>query len=325
MKRSFIIWQMLLLTSLLAARTFKFATITPENSPWTNTMRELAAELAEKTDNRVKLKIYSGGVAGEESDVLRKIKIGQIDGTLLSAMGAVEISPSSLIMSLPFMIENDEQMKIMLNQAHQFFDAEAEKNGYKMLLWSFSGWVHLFSQQRLQSVDDIKKVNIAAGDNPDLIAAWSAVGADVRSIAFFDIPTGMQNGLVDTFYNSPAGAVAYQWFSLASYMTEIPIAPLIGAVAISMRKWSMISNQDQQIFSDLLQRAKEQFENDSIDLDNKAKAIMLDKGLQIPQMSAEDRAGWRNIFVNKGYPAVIGEGHTISPRLLEEITSLLGR
>ncbi len=62
------------------AATLKIATVVPEGSAWMKEMRDAASEIEQRTEGRVKLKFYPGGVMGTEKAVLRKIRVGQLQG-----------------------------------------------------------------------------------------------------------------------------------------------------------------------------------------------------------------------------------------------------
>ncbi|HEX9910765.1 MAG TPA: TRAP transporter substrate-binding protein DctP, partial [Desulfatiglandales bacterium] len=74
--------------------TIKFATVAPEGSTWMNTMKELDKTIREKTQGQIAFRVYAGGVAGDELDALRKIRIGQLHSAAFSGVGFGQILPA---------------------------------------------------------------------------------------------------------------------------------------------------------------------------------------------------------------------------------------
>ena len=83
--------------------TLKIATLAPDGSSWMQAMRDGAAEVDRLTEGRVKLRFYPGGVMGNENSVLRKIRVGQLQGGALTGGGLASLYPDSQIYSLPFL------------------------------------------------------------------------------------------------------------------------------------------------------------------------------------------------------------------------------
>jgi TRAP-type C4-dicarboxylate transport system substrate-binding protein len=214
----------------------KFATVAPEGSTWVNAVRALHEDLGKETDGRLGLKIYPGGIAGDELDVLKKIRIGQIHCAAFSGVGFGQILPMVRVLDLPFLFRDDGEIDRVHDQMQAFF-AEAFRNrGFELLAWAEVGNVHLFSKRPIRSVEDLSglKVWTWTGD-PIAKATMAAMGVNPIPLAITDVNTALNTGMIDTVYAPPLGALALQWHASLDYMTALPLVHSTGAVLISSR------------------------------------------------------------------------------------------
>ena len=142
---------LLLLLCCLGAEalTLKIATVAPVGSPWAESLRRLAADWNRISDGRVKLKIYAGGIAGEEADMIRKMRIGQLDGAALTQLGWGLIDPGILALSTPFLIQDDDQLTYVMEHSAPYFQKRMQAAGYDLFSFSKAGWVHFFGREPL--------------------------------------------------------------------------------------------------------------------------------------------------------------------------------
>jgi TRAP-type C4-dicarboxylate transport system substrate-binding protein len=214
--------------------TIKFATVAPEGSTWMNTMKELEKTIREKTQGRIAFRVYAGGVAGDELDVLRKIRIGQLQSAAFSGVGFGQILPSVRVLDLPFLFRNDKEVDLVLKATEGYFAEQFRQKGFELLSWAEVGNVHLFSREPIRKVSDLAKLKVWAwtGD-PIAKETFSAMGTNPIPLAITDVTTALNTGMVDTVYAPPLGAIALQWNLYVKYMTSLPLAHSTGAVLIS--------------------------------------------------------------------------------------------
>jgi TRAP-type transport system periplasmic protein len=134
----------------------KFATLAPEGSSWMKQMRQLALEVSEKTQGQVKFKFYPGGVSGDEKDVIRKIRIGQLHSAGFTGVGLGDILPEVRVLDLPFLFETSEEVAYVYNAMNEYFMRAFEEKGYVLLGWVPVGWVHFFSVPKIESIEDLR-------------------------------------------------------------------------------------------------------------------------------------------------------------------------
>jgi TRAP-type C4-dicarboxylate transport system substrate-binding protein len=212
----------------------KFATVAPEGSAWMKTMRELDGTIKEKTGGQVVFRIYAGGVAGDELDVLRKIRIGQIHAAAFSGVGFGEILPAVRVMDLPFLFKNPEEVDRVHTELENHFSTRFREKGFELLAWAEVGNVHLFSQEPIRRVGDMGRLKVWAwSGDPIAKETFSAMGTSPIPLSIADVLTALNTGMIDTVYAPPLGAIALQWHRSVKYMTSLPLAHSTGAVLLS--------------------------------------------------------------------------------------------
>ncbi|MFC1866848.1 TRAP transporter substrate-binding protein DctP [Thermodesulfobacteriota bacterium] len=212
----------------------KFATIAPEGSAWVKHMRRLDARLKEKSNGRIIFRIYAGGIAGDELDVLKKIRIGQIHCAAFSGVGIAQILPMVRVLDLPFLFRNKNEIEIVQAELRKFFSEQFKKAGFEFLAWAEVGDVHLFSKKPIRKKADLSGLRIWtwAGD-PISKKTFSAMGTSPIPLSITDVTIALNTNMIDTVYAPPLGALALQWHSYVKYMTSLPIAHATGTVLIS--------------------------------------------------------------------------------------------
>jgi TRAP-type transport system periplasmic protein len=226
----------------------KFATLAPEGSSWMKQMRQLALEVSEKTQGQVKFKFYPGGVSGDEKDVIRKIRIGQLHSAGFTGVGLGDILPEVRVLDLPFLFETSEEVAYVYNAMNEYFMRAFEEKGYVLLGWVPVGWVHFFSVPKIESIEDLRLSRpwLWAGD-PLVESAYQAMDVNPVPLALPDILMSLQTGMVDVVYGSPQGTLALQWFSRVKYMTSFRMGYATGGVLISKRKFNQLPEDVQSV------------------------------------------------------------------------------
>ena len=234
----------------------KFATIAPEGSTWLKHMRRLDKNLRAKSGGQIGFRIYAGGIAGDELDVLRKIRIGQIHCAAFSGVGLAQILPMVRILDLPFLFRNYEEVDLVNGELQGFFSEQFRKKGFEFVAWAEVGNVYLFSKKPIRKVPDLRGLKIWTwyGD-PISKEFFSLLGTNPIPLTITDVTTALNTGMIDTFYAPPLGALALQWYSYVKYMNSLPLAHATSAVLISSKYYGKIPPKLSKILNDEFQKA----------------------------------------------------------------------
>ncbi len=229
-------------------QTIKFATIAPEGSSWLNVMREYDAAVRKESGGRVGFRIYHSGAQGDERSVLRRIRLGQLDAGGFAGVGMGEIAPKVRILDAPFLARSYEESDYLYQQFDDEFRQAFEEGGFVLLGWAEVGFVHVFTNVPITKPDDLKRIKMWAWEgDPVADAIFRTLGVSPIPVAFPDVMTSLQTGLVDAFYAPPYAAVALQWHTRAKFVVDVPLAISAGAVLMSKRAFDRLSPDLQEI------------------------------------------------------------------------------
>jgi TRAP-type C4-dicarboxylate transport system substrate-binding protein len=202
-----------------------------------NVADELKKEVAQKTEGQVELVFYEGGIMGDDADMVRKMRLKQLQGAGLTGMGLGKILPAERILELPLLFKDEAEVDRVLEAlTPSFFAPQFENQGFKLMGWAENGFVYVFSKKPIRRFDDLNGVRIWvwAGDDYAM-EVFKAIGVVTPvPIAVPEVLTALQTGLIDAFYNAPLAAVALQWQPHVSFMLDYPI--VYGSAAFVLTK-----------------------------------------------------------------------------------------
>lgn len=308
----------LLAAAALPAQTIKLGTVAPANSPWDLVLRRLAADWSRISDGEVELKIFPGGIAGDEPDMIRKMRIGQLHAATLTAGSLNDIYPGMLALASPMLIRNDAEMLAVLDEMAPFFERQLEERGFVALMWSPIGWVKFFARQPLRTLDDLRRQTLWIGDaGAAEIRAWQQAGFDVVALPLTEVTTALQSGMIDAYLSSPLAAAAFQWFGLAPHMNDLRLAPLYGALVISKRVWERIPERIRPRLRAVARAAGERLSASAHEQDDLAVHVMRAHGLQVYEATAALEQEWQDT-ARREFQGLIGA--VIDPAAYQLVT-----
>ncbi|GMU66972.1 MAG: hypothetical protein AMXMBFR36_32460 [Acidobacteriota bacterium] len=277
-----------------AAEVIKIATLAPQGSIWDTTLREMGAAWTKQTAGRVEMRIYPGGVAGDESDVLRKIRLGQFQGAALTGASLGEIEPAFRIFTLPMLFDSWQELDYVLAKIGPDLERRLEARGFVLLHWGHGGWVHLFSRAPLATVDDLKKQKmfVWAGDDA-AVQLWRKQGFQPVALAATDILLGLQTKMIDVVPTTPIAALSLQWFRQTPHMLGLGLAPLAGGTIVTKAAWEKLSPADRELLRAAADAAGAKLLAEVPKQDAAAIEQMKARGLKVAAIGEAELAAWR--------------------------------
>ncbi|UCD70477.1 MAG: TRAP transporter substrate-binding protein DctP [Syntrophobacterales bacterium] len=274
----------------------KLATLAPEGSPWMDAFHELNDEIKRKTDGQVKLKAYPGGVLGEDRDMLRKIRIGQIHAGGFTGMGLGSINGDIFVMEIPFLFQNYGEVDYVLARMDEHFRRGFEEKGYVLLGWSEIGFGYLLSNVPIISVKDIKgtKVWLWEGD-PIASPVLRKAGITPIPLGIPDVLMALQTNLVEVVYAPPLAAIALQWFTKVKYMTDVPLAYSLGGILVDKGIFAKMPLNLQGIVKELFQYHSSLLNVRTRKDNEEAIRVMAKQGIKIVTPTAEETEQFKQI------------------------------
>ena len=323
-KRIFcVIAALVLLAASGSSLTIKMGSLAPGGSPWEVGLKRIAAEWSRLSNGTVKVQLYGGGIAGDEPDMIRKIRIGQLQAATLTVSGLQGIFNGVKTLSYPLLVQDDSELWYVLGKMKPFFERELEKRGFKVVLWSPGGWVYFFSRRPIVRPDDLRrqKLWVWSGD-PDEIQAYQSIGFQTVTIASTDLMTSLQGGMVDALVTSPLVAASNQWFGIAGNMCALRLGPLWGAAIVSTKTWSQVPADLQPKLIEAAQKIIDSIGPELVKADADAIAVMQKYGLKISEVSPAVRREWEELM-DKVFRGLVGkmydrESFELAVKYLEE-------
>ena len=288
---------LLLATCLQAhAATLKIATLLPDGTSWMKAMRASAKEIEERTEGRLKLSFYPGGVMGNDKSVLRKIRAGQLQGGMLTTGSLAGIYKDIQIYSLPFLFRNFEEVDHVRKKIDPLLIDNLAKKGYVSFGLSEGGFVYLMSQTPISRESELRRHKVWApeGDQISLIG-YQSMGITPIQLPLTDVLTGLQTGLIDTIGASPVGAIALQWHTRVNSLTDIPVLYLCGTLVITDKAIARLPASDRKILTEVLQETFRQTDVDTRKNSYNAWQALQKQGIEIVKPTPEDMKAWRGI------------------------------
>ena len=297
----------LLATQLMGKKTIiKMATLAPEGTKWHGMLVELGQKWSEATDGTVELRIYPGGVVGDERDMIRKIRIGQIHAAAVTTEGLSELNQDIYALIIPLLFDDWDDVDWIRERIEDDLISGIEKNGFKLLTWTDVGWVKWFTKIPMQYPEDLKGMKIFnwAGEFKTL-QLWKNGGFHAVQLASIDILSGLQTGLINAIGTNPMVALASQWFGIANNMLDMRWGLLTGGIVIDNRIWNKIDPAYQEKMLDAIvdidreQRATGRY------MDGESIEVMKQYGLTVHKQSEADLQYWKE-YVEEWYPDIRG-------------------
>ena len=300
------------------AQTIKIATLAPEGTTWMVAMRAGAIEIKERTDGRVKFKFYGGGVQGNDKQVVRKMRIGQLHGGAFTSNALGVFQKDAQVYALPMLFNNIDEVTYVRERMDQRLRDLLEGAGYVNFGFAGGGFAHIMSKQPISNKADLRglKVWVPDGD-PMSYGAVQAMGVSPVTMPITDVLTGLQTELIDTIMGPPAGTIILQWNTAVSYITELPLAYIFAMLVIEKKVFDRLQPADQAIVREVMEQVYLGFDEQG-DADNKAAyKALLDDGMKSVKPDVEQLDAWYR-SVEESNHKLAGEG-VVSVDLLNEI------
>jgi len=307
----------------VSALTVKLGSPFPEGSSWDNSLKQMAAEWAEITGGRVRMRIYPGGVAGDQADMIRKMRIGQLDAAVLTAFGLQSIVPNTFVLSLPGLMQSETELDYVIEEFVPEFDDDFVREGFRVLGWSKSGWAYFFAKNPARTPNLFMKEKLSVSNADEEAAVnFKALGFNVVPTSMNELMVALQSGMVSAFYGPPMAAAAYQWFALAPYMIDFPLGPVLGGFVISERTWNRIPENYHAELKAAIAEVAADFYEESERLNTEAMDVMDRHGLKVEELNSDEMQQWYDILTS-GHRLVVGDGKWIDEELYQNLVSSL--
>ena len=300
----------LLLAVALPARAqvvVKMATLVPEGSKYHLILKEMIDRFQTATQGRVSVRLYPGSVAGDDTDVVRKMRLGSLNAALLAISGVQAIDPTVMALQVPMLYSSYAEIDHVLSVYGPKIEASMASKGFVVLAWADGGWVRFFTKTPVRTPDELKPLKLFAwGNDTDALEIWKSAGFNPVPLPSTEISTALQTGLVSALPTTPTAAVLLQWYQHAKNMTDVKWGLLLGAMLVSRSTWDKISPEDQKAFRAAAAEAGARLRAEARASEERDIAAMKSRGLNVVAVDAKAEGQWRTA-AEAAYPKIRGK------------------
>lgn len=302
----------------------KIASIAPDGSRWMRAMRDGGEQIRERTDGRVVLKFYPGGVMGSDSQVLRKIRVGQLQGGAFTGSGLGERFSGFNLYGIPLLFESLDEVDYVRERLDPTLAKGLERTGFVSFGFVEGGFAQLMANEPIRTVEDMRRRKVWSPEgDPIGFMVLEAMGLSPVVLPPTDVLTGLQTGLLDVVAASPVVALVLQWHTKIRYVTDLPIAYGLGVFAIERRTFDALSAADQAVVAEIMGSVMSDLDRAAREDNREARQVLEESGLEFVGVNRNDIGGWRNT-IESIYPELRARPD-IEPDLFDQLLALLAQ
>ena len=300
----------------------RLGTLAPKGSSYTKHLQAMGERWRQAPGGGALLTIYPDGTMGSEADMVRRMRLGQLQAGMLTAVGLGEIEPAVTgLQNLPMMFRSLEEVDYIGEKLRPMLEKRLEEKGFVVLFWGDSGWVRFFSKQPMIRPDDLRKAKLfvwtrSAAD----LDTYRSVGCNPVPLETVDILPSLQSGLINAVPLPPSIALAGQVDRQAPHMLDLAYAPLVGAAVITKKTWDAIPSEGRDTLRNAATEAGKLIKADGRRESVESVEAMRKRGLQVHAVTPELEAEWRKA-VEAAYPKV--RGGIVPAEIFDEVVKQL--
>jgi TRAP-type transport system periplasmic protein len=295
-------------------------TSAPEGSPWHQILQKTREDWSRLSGGRFSMRIYASGTQGDEVDMTRKVRIGQLNAVALSGVGLARVEPGVACLAIPMLVDSYEEFDYIRDRMTARLESMIEQKGFVVLQWSDVGWVQFFTKTPARTPDDVRKLKLFTGaGDPEGEKLQKEFGLQVVPLAINDMLTSLQTNLIQAFDVPPLFALLDQSFGVAKNMIDLKWAPLAGATLLSKKTWESIPAAQRPELLKAARAAAERSRAQIRKMGDDAVAEMQKRGLNVVKLDAPVRAKWQS-EAEAAYPKI--RGRLVPEELFDEVVRL---
>ena len=275
------------------ATRIQLGSILPANSVWDKSLKEMAVEWQQETAGRVQLRVLSGSVK-DEGALVRRLKAGRPQAAVFGL--PAEIHDAFSVFSIPFFLESDAEALHLVEKLTPTFERILADQGLVLLNWGHAGWAHVFTANRVATLDQLKQTKLftAAGDEK-MLRWYKENGFNPEPLAVTDVLLGLNTGLINAHPSPPYAALLFQWYDKTPYMLDVPLAPVLGITVVAERTWSRISAEDQRTLLASAKRLQAELFEAVPAQERESIQQMRSRGLTVVGLDDAEKASFREV------------------------------
>ena len=299
----------------------RLGTLAPQGSSYHRILQEMAERCRTATNGQVQITVYAGTM-GSEAELVRRMRLGQLQAGTLTAVGLRDIDPAvSALEQMPMMFRNLDEVEFVRSRLEPELARRLAEHGFVVLFWGDTGWVRFFMREPVTRPEEFRRLKIfVTSGETDQFDMMRSAGYQPVSLEWSDALTALQTGMIDAVPTIPYFALAMQFHTVAKYMLELNWAPLVGATIVSRRAWEALTPEQRAAVQQAATEAGRQFMLRGRAENDEAVAAMRSRGLRVLPVTPEVEAQWRTTS-ESFYPRI--RGPMVPADMFDEVVRLL--
>ncbi len=307
-----------------AVTILKLATLAPEGTSLFKGLTTLNDRIKAETGGKVALQIYAGGTAGDEKDVVRKMRIGQLHGAALTGVGLGMIEPEVRVLELPFLFKNQGAIDSTYAAMKSYFEQKFDSKGFKMLGWAEVGLIQIFTGNKpVKTKSDLAGMKMWMWEGDPLAQEmYKAMSIVPVPLAVTDVLTSLQTGLIDGCYAPPLAAIAFQWHTKVKYMTKVDLTNGTGGLVLAKAAWDALAPAQQAIVKNVIASETVKLTSQSRADNLQSLQVLQGAGIQVVELTPEAKKELEGISAQVQQNLI---GKLYPKELLDKVVGLAGQ
>ncbi len=295
------------LAALAQTTQLRIGSLVPKNSPYHQQLLELGETWRAAQGGNARFAVFTDGSQGGEAELARRMRIGQLQGALMSVVGLREIEPSiSALQNLPLLFRHWDEVDHVREKMRPGLEKRFLERGFVVIGWGDAGWVRFFSKDAAFLPDDYKRMKFFAwGSEPEQQSIMKSLGYTPVPLETADILPSLQTGMINVVPSTPYFALASQIYNTAPHMLELNWAPIVGALVVTKKAWDEMSPAGQQALRTAGEQASIRMRHQARQEVDDAVAAMKKRGLVVNRPTPEQMRAW-NELAERLYPRIRG-------------------
>jgi TRAP-type transport system periplasmic protein len=305
-----------------AQTRIRLATLIPSGTPYHRSLQEMGSKWKQSSNGALSLTIYADGTMGSEAEIVRRMRVGQLQAALLTVAGISEIDPSvGAFQKMPLVYRSLEEAAYVRAKLAPDLNRRLADKGFVVLFWADAGWVRFFSKEPAAVPNDLKKMRIfvTAGDVTQS-ELYKSAGFNPVLLEWSDTLTSLQTGMVDAVPTIPIQALSSQFYLSTHHMLKLNWLPLVGALLVTKKSWDALQPSEREAMLKAAQDCSQEFQTLGPQQSEESVAAMEKRGLQVHTVSKESEEEWRR-FSESLYPKI--RGNVVPADVFDEVMQVL--
>ena len=308
--------------TMSAQTRIRLGTLVPPGSSYYHSLESMGAKWKQASNGAITLTLYGGGTMGSEDEIVRRMRVGQLQASVLTAAGLSDIDPAvSALQKMPLMYRSLEEAAYVREKLAPDLERRLADKGFVVLFWGDGGWVRLFSTDPELLPADFKKTKVfVTANDVALSELYKSAGFHPVLLEWADVLISLQTGMVDAVPTIPFHALTNQFYLKTHHMLELNWLPLVGALVITKKSWEALQPAQREAMMKSAAECGQELQTNGRQENQAAVEAMQKRGLQVHPVSKEAEQEWRQ-FSESLYPNI--RGNIVPAEMFDKVVQIL--